>query len=251
MSKVIDNSESYFAESTKHGVSKSSKGKGAFKGGREVSPVFRHLESVDQGHLGIEYHKRVCNSFEREAISKSKTLRRGIFKRTNSSSERRDKIIVREGCHLPLQGGQRFLLNRLSSSQKEWSDEASDPSETSESLGGIPSFQDGGHPNIAGPHKTKGLDGEGRSEGCILHHPNSSPSSTTSEICGRESPVSIHLPPLRSLACPMGIHEGDKTSDDTAEVMESPDNYLYPRHADLSADQGGGNTALGSSPVPS
>ena len=111
MSKAIDNSESYCAESVKHGVSKSSKGKGAFKGDREVSPVFRYLEGVDQGHLGIEYHKRVCNSLEREALSKSKTLRRGILKRSNSSSERRDKIIVREGCHLPLQGGQQFLLN--------------------------------------------------------------------------------------------------------------------------------------------
>ena len=118
-------------------------------------------------------------------------------------------------------------------------------------MGGIPSFQDGGYPNIAGPHKTRELDDEGRSKGCILHHPNSSPSSTTSEISGRESPVSIHLPPLRSLVCPMNIHKGDETSDDTAEVMGSPNKYLYQRHADLSADQGGGNSALGSSPIPS
>ena len=47
MSKYNDNSESYFAESAKHGVQKSTKGKGAFKGGREASPVYRHLEGVN------------------------------------------------------------------------------------------------------------------------------------------------------------------------------------------------------------
>ena len=203
--------------------------------------------------MGIEYHKRVCNSSEREALAESKTLRRGILKRTNCSSKRRDKIIIREGCHLPLQGDQRFLLmiNHFSSSQKEWSDEASNQFEASEPLGGISSFQDGGYPNIAGPHKTRGLDGEGRSEGCILHHPNSSPLSTTFEVCGRESPVSIHLSPLRSFMCPMGIHKSDEAIDGTAEVMGSPNNNIYRRHANLGSDQGGGNTTLRSSFVPS
>ena len=72
---------------------------------------------------------------------------------------------------------------------------------------------------------------------------------TTSEVCGRGSP--IHLSPFRSLVCSMDIHEGYEAIDGTAEVMGSPDNKLCRRYADLGSDQGEGNTALGSSPVPS
>ena len=111
--------------------------------------------------------------------------------------------------------------------QKEWSNEASDQSKMPKPVGRIPSFQDGRLPSIAGPCKMRGLDGEGRSEGCILHHSNSPSSPITSEVCSGESPVPIHLPPLRSLMCPMDIHEGDEAIDDAAKVMGDPDNNLY------------------------
>ena len=56
----------------------------------------------------------------------------GVFLKDQTALLKEIKSLLREGCHLPLQGGQQFLLNHLSSSQKEWSDEASDQSETSE-----------------------------------------------------------------------------------------------------------------------
>ena len=75
MSRFIKCLESYFTESTKHGVQKFTKGKGASKGGREAYLLYQHLERVNQGHLGIEYHNRVYNITQSETLSESKILR--------------------------------------------------------------------------------------------------------------------------------------------------------------------------------
>ena len=52
-----------------------------------------------------------------------------------------------------------------------------------------------------------------------IHPRHSSMSPTTSEICSGESPVPIHLPPFRSLVCPMDIHQGDEAINVTAKIM--------------------------------
>ena len=49
-------SKPYFAESFGGVVCSSTKGKGAFQGGREIDFLCRHLEGVDKGLLGMECH---------------------------------------------------------------------------------------------------------------------------------------------------------------------------------------------------
>ena len=58
-----------------HGVQSSTKGKGAFEGGRKVSTLHRHLEGVNRRHMGIEYHNRISNTFQRADFAGSKTPR--------------------------------------------------------------------------------------------------------------------------------------------------------------------------------
>ena len=71
----------------------------------------------------------------------------------------------------------RVCLNHCSNPQKNGQMRTSDQSEIPEPVGRIPSFQDRRYFNTMGFHKTRQLDGEGRSEGCIIHHSSLSLSS--------------------------------------------------------------------------
>ena len=77
--------------------------------------------------------------------------------------------------------------------------------------------------NPTGPLEAWRLDGESRSERCRLHHPNSPPPSAVPEVLSGQGLLPVHLP-FRSLMCPMDIHQGDDTFDDSTEVMGYQDN---------------------------
>ena len=66
-----------------------------------------------------------------------------------------------------------------------------------------------GYCNPERPSQTRRLDGESRSEGCILDHPNSCPSPAVSEVQSRRALLSVYLSPIRPLLCPMDIHQGN------------------------------------------
>ena len=53
----------YVVKSTKRGVQSSTKGKGAFKVGRKVGFLHRHLEGVDRRCMGVKYC-RVSNTIQ-------------------------------------------------------------------------------------------------------------------------------------------------------------------------------------------
>ena len=107
-----------------------------------------------------------------------------------------------------------------------------------------------GHSNPERPSQARRLDGESRSEGCIFHHPNSSPSPAVSEVQSRRALLSVHLPPIRPLLCPMDIHQGNETSDDYAEIPGNQDNSLYRQHAYSGKDKTGDKSTPGSVAVP-
>ena len=224
MSEYNDNSESYFAKSAKHGVQKSTKGKGAFKVAGRLAQFIDTWKMLTGDTWVLNTIKGYLIPLKGKPLQSQRPLE-GVFSKEQTVLLKEEiKSLLEKSTISHCRETSGFFSNIFLVPKKNG---ASDQSETSEPLGGISSFQDGGYPNIAGPLKTRGLDGEGRSEGCILHHPNSSPSSTTSEVCGRESPVLIHLPPLRSLVCPMDIHESDKAINDTAEVIGSLNNNIY------------------------
>ena len=199
-----------------NGVQKSTKGKGGSEGGRQTCPVHQHLEIVNRRHLGIEYNKGFCNTSQRGTPTGSNILRSGVLKE-QAAPKRRDKILAAEGCHFPVQGEYRMvLLNHISGPQ---------------SVGGSTSLQNGGYYNPTGPVEAWRLDGESRSEGCILHHPNSPSPSAITEVLSRHSLLPVHLPPFQPLMCPMDIHQSDEAFDETTEDMGHQDNNLHRQHA--------------------
>jgi len=233
----------YVVESKGNGVCGSTKGKGPFRGGGKTGFLCGHLEGVDKGHLGIGGHTRVPNTTFRETSPASQTPRRGILPGTDSSPGGGGGFLITESSNLILsQHARGFLFHPIPSSQEEWPNEASYQPETVEQVGRNATFQNGGHPDPEGPVENRGLDGEGRLEGCLLHNSHSQSSPAVSPVPSSRSVLPVHLPPIRPVLCPVDIHQGDETTDDSAEVMGYQDNSLYRRHADTGRFQGRGNT---------
>ena len=115
-----------------------------------------------------------------------------------------------------------------------------------QSVGRGPTFQNGGHCDPERSSEAGRLDGEGRSERCLLHHPNSSPSSAASEVQSGREMLSVYLPSIRPFLCPMDIHEGNKTFDDSVEIMGNQDNSLHRGYADHGEDKRGDKSTHGS-----
>ena len=249
--KVINICKPYITESNGDGVSGSTKGKEAFNGGRETGFLRRHLEGVDKGHLGIEYHRRVSNTPCGDSHPTSNTPRRGVLPRTQSSIIRGDTGTPPKRSNYPtIRKCNRFCLHPLLSTEEERSDEASDQPETVESLGGDPPLQDGGNSYPSGSPPPRRLDGESGFEGCLFHHPHPPGSPEISEVHGGRDLLSVHLPAIRPVLRPMDFHQGNETINDSAEVMGYQDNYLYRRHVDTGQLQGGGHTTPGSTCTP-
>ena len=247
LSKFNIYSKSYVVKSAKHGVQSSTKGKGTFEGGRKVGFLHRHLEGVDRGHMGVEHHSWVSNTFQRGATAGSKTSRTSVLRGAHNSTVERGSISATEGGHLATArelGG--FLLNSVSGPQKEWANEASYQLEVPQPVGGCSSLQNGGHCHTKRPPESQGLDGEGRSEGCILHHSNSPSTSAVPKVHGQRPLFPVHLSPVWPVMCPLDIHKGNETFDGPPEGMGSQDNYIYRRHVDPGRVQGIGNSAPGS-----
>ena len=76
----------------------------------------------------------------------------------------------------------------------------------------------GGDCYFEGPSEIRGLDGKGGSEGCLLYHPNSSLTSTVTEVHCEGDVLPIHLSPFRPLLCPMDFHQGNECMGRAAQV---------------------------------
>ena len=103
-----------------------------------------------------------------------------------------------------------FLLDSFSCTQERRSNEASHKPQETERMGGTPALQDGGHGNPKRVTEGEQLDGEDRPQRCILHDSNTPHTSTVSVVCG-EPTLPVYMPPIRTLLCPMSIHQGDET----------------------------------------
>ena len=55
------------------------------------------------------------------------------------------------------------------------------------------------------------LDGEDRPQRCIFHDSNTPHASIISAVCGKSTTLPVCMPPIQTLLCPMGIHQGDET----------------------------------------
>ena len=120
-------------------------------------------------------------------------------------------------------------------------------------MGGDPSLQDGEYLDPTGPTESWGLDGESRSEGCLLHHPNPSSTPTVPEVHSGRQTLPILMPSIRPVLCPVDIYQSNETSDGSVEDLGYLNNNLHRQYVD-SGDSGGvqrcSNATLGSVDIP-
>ena len=81
-------------------------------------------------------------------------------------------------------------------------------------MGGTQALQDGRHGDTQGTAEGERLDGEGRPQRCILCNPNTHRSPTLPEVHSGAGTLSVHMPPIRPVVCPMGIHQSDEAHCD-------------------------------------
>ena len=161
--KFIKCSESYNAESMGNGVQRATKDNGFCEGVRQACLPSRHLEGVNKGHLGIECHRRLSNTFDMEPSTTSKVCSK---KSMQVFCERKWIPFYRREPSLLSQRTQGFPLNNIPGAQKEWSNETCDQLEVSQSVGGGPTFQNGGQFPV--PHNPFQLSTQHNSN-CFLH----------------------------------------------------------------------------------
>ena len=63
-----------------NGVQRATQDNGVCEGGRQTCLPSQHLEGVNQGHLGIDCHRGLSNTFDREAPTTSKAPRKRVLK---------------------------------------------------------------------------------------------------------------------------------------------------------------------------
>jgi len=89
-----------------------------------------------------------------------------------------------------------LLFNPVSGPQERGLNEASHQPQKAQRVGEAPALQNGGYGDTQGTPESKRLDGEGRSQRCLLQNPNTSHSSIVSEVCDRLETFSVYLPTL-------------------------------------------------------
>ena len=173
-----NNFKPYITESTGDGVSGSTKGKGALCGGRETGFLHRYLEGVNRGPLDTECHRRLPNTLCGNPYTTSNSPRGDVLPALLQEE-------IQDLCNYPpIWRRNRIHLHPFPSTEKEWSNEASDQPETVESMSGDSPLQNGGNPYPSGPSPPRGLDGESGPERCLLHHPHPPGSPKVPEIHG-------------------------------------------------------------------
>jgi len=92
--------------------------------------------------LGTECHRKLRNTLCWNSIPTQNTPRGGFLPGVQSSVTGEDPGPLKKGGNYPtIRKHNRILFNPLSSTEEEWSDEASDQPETVESMGGDPHFK--------------------------------------------------------------------------------------------------------------
>ena len=104
----------------------------------------------------------------------------------------------------------------------------------SEFLCGLPTFQNGGNPHVAGPSKKRRFYGKTGPQRCILYCPSLDRALKVLKIPLEGNSLGICMPPLRAGQCSPNIHKNHETcGGNTAEFRDSLD-YISRRSSNLS-----------------
>ena len=176
-----------------------------------------------------------------------------ILRRAKLSYSSRGQHTTRErGNHLgekPFRP-QEFLFNSVPCSQERRSDETSNQPLEAERLGGTPTFQNGRYGDTQGTTERERVDGEGGPQRCILHNTNTHRPPTLPEVHGGTGTLSVHLPPIRSVVCPMGIHQSDEAHCNLPTCQRGENDRLYRRYSADGRHSGTGKESSGSVDFP-
>ena len=140
-----------------HGLHFATSGRDAFEGGRQISSLCQHLESVDEGPLGITDCQRLSSPLCGPTCTGKEAKSSLLSIRATSSNTGGSHFPVRErGSDSSRQSRspERILLGSLPGPQKEWANEASDQSQSSQSVGRDPRLVSKGRPQGCQPHST-------------------------------------------------------------------------------------------------
>ena len=177
--------------------------------GQEFKPLSQQLESDNNRQVGSGLCARVSNSPHQPA--KSGTLAKPSFipRQAKLPDSSGDEHAIRErGNYLsekPFRP-QEFLLNSVPCFQEGRPGEASYQPQEAERMGGTPALQNGWYGDTQGTNESEQLDSEGRPQRSILHNPNTHRPPTLPEIHSETGTLSVHMPPIRPVICPISIH---------------------------------------------
>ena len=197
--------------------------------GQETESLSHELESDNIRQVGVgRISKPLHQPTNPGALAKPSY----ILRRAKLIAADRGEHSIREGCYHPgaePSSSREFLFNPVSCSQERRSDETSHQPQKIERLGGTPALQDG-YGDTQGAVEDERLDGEGRSQRRLLHHPNTYRSSTFLKVQSGSTTLPVHLPTIRPVLCPMGVHQGDETPCHPPTEYGGTYDSLYRRH---------------------
>ena len=92
-------------------------------------------------------------------------------------------------------------------------------------------FQNGGHTYPPGTAETGRLDGQDRPPGCLLHGSYTRGTQRIPGFLPRRHNVSLQLPPVRPVVCPLGLYQDPITSNGPSPRDGFPPCCLHRRHS--------------------
>ena len=90
-----------------------------------------------------------------------------------------------------------------------------------------PTLQDGRYGDPQRVAEDKRLDGEGRLTRCLLHSSDTSQPSPIPEVHGGTRALSVHMPAIQPVLCPMGFHQSDEINSNFPPQHGSVHDSLY------------------------
>ena len=133
---------------------------------------------------------------------------------------------------------ERAAPRSLLSPQEGQRHETSNQLERVEHLCSTPSLQDGGPTHTERPPEDRRLDDQGRSEGRILHDPDTQLRQISPLLPSPKSSLPIHMPTIRPVLCSLGLYEDPEASFDPAQRAGCQVSGIHRRCIGLSRDGG-------------
>ena len=218
---------------------------------QEVKSLYQQLESDNNREMG----SGLCPGFSDTLLQPAKlgmpAKSSYILRQAKLSYSSRGQHATRERAnHLgekPFRP-QEFLLNSVPCSQERRSDEASNQPQKAERMGGTPTFQNGRYGDTRGATERERVDGEGEPQRCILHNTNTHRPCTN--LHSGTGTLSVHLPPIRSVVCPMDVHQSDEVHCNLPTCQGGENDCLYRRYSADGRHSSTGKESSGSIDFP-